>query len=57
MKTNAIIYWNSLRRNIWKILKGTATSESFCNTVKLFITHKGSQTNENAAIELEKMNK
>ena len=53
-ETNVLIYWNSLRRNIWKILKGAATSKSFCNTVKLFITHKGFQTNENTTIEVEK---
>ena len=34
--------------------KGAATSKSFWNTVKPFITHKGIQTNENITIEVEK---
>ena len=34
--------------------KGAATSKSFWNTVKPFITHKGIQTNENIIIEVEK---
>ena len=37
--------------------KGAATSKSFWNTVKPFITHKGIQTNENITIEQRKMNK
>ena len=34
--------------------KGAATSKSFWNPVKPFITHKGIQTNENITIEAEK---
>ena len=34
--------------------KGAATSKSFWNTVKPFITHKGIPTNENITIEVEK---
>ena len=34
--------------------KGAATSKSFWNTVKPFITHKTIQTNENITIEVEK---
>ena len=37
--------------------KGTATSKSFWNTVKPFITHKGIQTNQNITIEVEKNEK
>ena len=37
--------------------KGAATSKSFWNTVKHFITHKGIQTNENITIEVEKNKK
>ena len=35
--------------------KGAATSKSFWNPVKPFITHKGIQTNENITIEVEKI--
>ena len=34
--------------------KGAGTSKSFWNTVKPFISHKGIQTNENIAIQIEK---
>ena len=34
--------------------KGAATSKSFWNTVKPFITHKGIQTNDNMTTEVEK---
>ena len=34
--------------------KGAATSKSFWNTVKPFITHKGIETNKNITIEAEK---
>ena len=34
--------------------KGAATSKSFWNTVKPFITYKGVQTNESITIEVEK---
>ena len=37
--------------------KGAATSKSFWNAVKPFITHKGIQTNENITIEVEKNEK
>ena len=37
--------------------KGAATSKSFWNAVKPFITHKGIQTNENITIEVEKNKK
>ena len=37
--------------------KEAATSKSFWEIVKPFITHKGIQTNENITIELRKMNK
>ena len=34
--------------------KGAATSKSFWNTARPFITHKSIQTNENITIEVEK---
>ena len=37
--------------------KGVATSKSFWNAVKPFITHKGIQANENITIEIEKNEK
>ena len=37
--------------------KGAATSKSFWDTVKPFITDKGIQTNENITVEQRKMNK
>ena len=37
--------------------KGAATSKSFWNTEKTFITHKGIQINENIIIEVEKNEK
>ena len=37
--------------------KGAATSKSFWNTVKPFITHKSIQTKENVTIEVEKNEK
>ena len=37
--------------------KGAATSKSFWNTVKPFITNKGIQTNENITVEVEKNKK
>ena len=37
--------------------KGAATSKSFWNAVKPFITHKGIQTNENITTEVEKNEK
>ena len=50
---------NSLKQSKNKYIKdisnkGAATSKSFSNTVKLFITHKGTQTNEIITIEAEK---
>ena len=35
--------------------KGAASSKSFWNTVKPFITHKSIHTNENTTIEVEKI--
>ena len=37
--------------------KEAATSKTFWNTVKPFITHKGIQTNQNITIEVEKNEK
>ena len=34
--------------------KGAATSKSFWNIVKPFVTHKSVQTNENITTEVEK---
>ena len=37
--------------------KGEATSKSFWNIVKPFVTHKSTQTNENITTEVEKNEK